>query len=99
MLLERLLKSQEGQGLGLESWLVEALGRLWRLPWSCEISLFEAISDGGSDGVKSFNEPSVEGGKTMEATNFLKGLGFRPIQNGPDLFWVHGNSSGRDNIT
>ena len=54
---------------------------------------------GGSDGIEVSYEPFVEGDKSMEASEFLKVFGFRPLQNGLDLFWVHGNSSGRDNIT
>ena len=63
-----------------------------------KISFLEAICDGGSDGAEAFNEPFIEGDKSMETLDFLKIFGFRPLQNVLDLFWVHGNSIGRDNI-
>ena len=64
-----------------------------------KISLLKAIYDGGSDGAEASNEPSVEGDKSMETSDFLKSFGFWPLQNGLDLFWVHGNSIKKDNIS
>ena len=63
-----------------------------------KISFLETVCDGGSDGTEASYEPSVEGDKSMETLDFLKIFGFRPLQNGLDLFWVHGDSIGRDNI-
>ena len=59
----------------------------------CEISLFEAIGDGCCDGAETFDEPSIEGDKSMKTADFLKVLGFRPFKDGFDLFGVHGNST------
>ena len=65
---------------------------------SRKISFLEAVCDRGSDGAETSNEPSVEGDKSMETSDFLKIFGFWPLKNGLDHFWVHGNSIGKDNI-
>ena len=63
-----------------------------------EIPFLKAIRDGGSDGTEASYEPSIEGNKSMEASDFLKIFGFGPLQNGLDFLWVHGDSFRLDNI-
>ena len=57
-----------------------------------EIPFLEAIGDGGGDGAETSYEPSIEGDKSMKATDFLKVLRFGPIKDGFDFFGVHGDS-------
>ena len=57
-----------------------------------KVSFLEAICDGGSNGTETSYEPSIEGDKSMKASDFLKIFGFWPLQNGLDLFWVYGVS-------
>ena len=57
-----------------------------------EIPFLKAICDGGSDGTEASYEPSVEGDKSMKASDFQKVLGFGPLKDGLDLFGVHGDS-------
>ena len=57
-----------------------------------EIPFLKAICDGSSDGTEAFYEPSIEGDKSMKASDFLKVLGFGPLKDGLDFFRVHGDS-------
>ena len=44
-----------------------------------KISFLKAICDRSNDGVEASNEPSVEGDKSMETSNFLKSFGLWPL--------------------
>ena len=91
-------KVRKGKDWGLGHSLLELMKCLGSSFGLGKVSFLEAICDGGSDGTEASYEPSVEDDKSMEALNFLKIFGFWPLQNGLDLFWVHGYSLGRDNI-
>ena len=77
--LEDFGKVREGKDWGLSYSLLKLMKCFGSNFGPGKISFLEAICDGDSDGAEAFNEPSVEGGKTMDATDFLKGFGFRPI--------------------
>ena len=96
--LEDFGKVKEGKDWGLGHSFLEFMKCFGSSFGPGKISFLEAICDGGSDGAEVSNEPSVKGDKSMETSNFLKIFGFWPLQNGLDLFWVHGYSLGIDNI-
>ena len=97
--LEDFGKVREGKDWDLGHSLLEFMKYFWSSFGPGKISFLEAICDEASDGAEASNEPSVEGDKSMETLDFLKIFGFWPFQNGLDLFWVYGNSIGRDNIS
>ena len=84
--LEDFGKVREGKDWGLGHSLLEFMKCFGSSFSPCKIFFLEAICDGDSDGVEASNEPSVEGDKSMEASNFLKIFAFWPLQNGLDLF-------------
>ena len=96
--MEDFGKVREGKDWGLGHSLLEFMICFGSSIGPGKIFFLETICDGGSDGAEASNEPSVEGDKSMEASDFLKIFGFWPLQNGLDLFWVHGDSFRRDNI-
>ena len=63
-----------------------------------EVSFLKTVCDGGNDGTETSYEPSAEGDKSMEASDFLKIFRFGPLQNGLEFLRVHGDSFRRDNI-
>ena len=96
--MEDFEKVREGKDQGLSHSLLEFLKYFGSSFGPSKISFLEVICDGGSNGTETSYEPSIEGDKSMEASDFLKIFGFWPLQNGLDLFWVHRDSIGRDNI-
>ena len=96
--MEDFEKVEKGEDQGLGHSFLELMKCFRSSFGPSKVSFLEAVCDGGSDGTEASYEPSVEGDKSMEDSNFLEIFGFRPLQNGLDFLQVHEDSFGRDNI-
>ena len=57
-----------------------------------KLSLFHAVSDGGHNGTKPFDESAIKGSEPMKALNFMDIFGLRLIHNRLNLLGVGRNS-------
>ena len=74
--LEDFGEVEKGKDRGLGHSFLELLKCLRSSFGPSKVPLLEVIYDGGSNGIETSYEPSVEGDKSMEALDFLKIFGF-----------------------